>query len=84
MLQRLPDQDGTAQEQLAGALSALYAYLYCLHETDVELPARERAGAMVLFDRWVAAGCPPSSYYLKAEGSHLVRSYAALLAAVYG
>jgi hypothetical protein len=83
LLQRQSGQGGTTVEELVSALSSLYAYLYHVEEGAVELAARERALAMVLSDSWVADGCPPNSPLLVAEGRHLVRSYAALLGAVY-
>jgi hypothetical protein len=38
---------------------------------------------MDLSDEWVALGCPPDSPLLPAGRAALVRSYAALLAAVH-
>ena len=46
-------------------------------------PNRLRARAMDLSDQWVREGCPPGSPLLPAERAALVRSYAALLAAVH-
>ena len=79
-------QHGTgprAHEELAAALRELYAYTY---ETDPELvrPAADlRAEAMEISDRWVADGCDPDDPTLAHERALLVRSYAALLAAVH-
>ncbi len=77
-----PDAAGSA-EPLVTALTQLYAYLYGAAEADVALAARERAAAMDLSDEWVALGCPADSPLLPAERAALVRSYAALLAAVH-
>jgi hypothetical protein len=76
------DAGGNA-EPLVTALTQLYAYLYGAAEADVALAARERAAAMDLSDEWVALGCPADSPLLPAERAALVRSYAALLAAVH-
>jgi hypothetical protein len=72
-----------AHEELVAALRDLYAYTY---ETDPDLvrPAAElRAEAMVISDGWVADGCDPDDPNLARERVVLVRSYAALLAAVH-
>ena len=72
-----------AHEALVAALRDLYAYTY---ETDADLvrPAAElRAEAMDISDRWVADGCDPDDVNLARERALLVRSYAALLAAVH-
>jgi hypothetical protein len=80
------DQHGAgpaAREELVAALRDLYAYTY---ETDPGLvrPAAElRAEAMEISDRWVADGCDPEDPNLARERALLVRSYAALLAAVH-
>ena len=42
-----------------------------------------RTEAMDLSDQWVAEGCRPDSPLLAREHAALVRSYAALLAAVH-
>jgi len=47
------------------------------------LAALERARAMDLSDQWVLEGCQPGSPLLALERAALVRSYAALLAAVH-
>jgi hypothetical protein len=68
---------------LVAALRDLYAYSY---ETDPDLvrPAAElRVEAMDLSDRWVGDGCDPEDPNLARERVLLVRSYAALLAAVH-
>jgi len=46
-------------------------------------PAVHRAKAMDLSDQWVADGCQPDSHLLPLEHAALVRTYAALLAAVH-
>jgi hypothetical protein len=68
---------------LADALAALYAHVYALPAADVAHAARERALAMRYSDQWVADGCDPASPLVAAERAALVRSYAALLAAVH-
>jgi hypothetical protein len=75
-------RDGDRAE-LVGALTALYAYVYDVVPGDVRLAARLRAEAMDVSDAWVAAGCDPLAVSLAEERSLLVRSYAALLAAVH-
>jgi hypothetical protein len=68
---------------LVDALAALYAHVYRVPEIEVRLAARERALAMRHSDRWVAAGCDPESPLIPQERAALIRSYAALLAAVH-
>jgi hypothetical protein len=75
-----PDGDEGA---LIDALAALYAHVYRVPVDDVRLAARERALAMRHSDRWVAEGCDPQSALIPEERAALVRSYAALLAAVH-
>ena len=70
-------------EDLVRALSELYSYTYSVAADDVERAARLRAEAMVVSDRWVAAGCDPADPQLAEERALLVRSFAALLAAVH-
>jgi len=70
-------------DELTDALTALYAHVYRTEATEVRQAAAERAEAMRISDRWVAAGCDPESPALLAERAALVRSYAALLAAVH-
>jgi hypothetical protein len=82
-LQREPSASGATVDDLVDALTALYAYVYGVDRGTVVLAAKERANAMVLSDRWVSDGCPAGSLDLAAEGAALVRSYAALLAAVH-
>jgi hypothetical protein len=68
---------------LVDALTQLYSYLYGEPEETLRAAAEHRARAMDLSDQWVAAGCPSDSPLLPLERAALVRSYAALLAAVH-
>jgi hypothetical protein len=70
-------------EELVDALAALYAYSYAVEPAAVRLAAALRAEAMDVSDRWVTAGCDPGDRLLAEERALLVRSYAALLAAVH-
>lgn len=72
--------DATA---LVEALATLYAYVYSVAQDDVRLAAEQRALAMDYSDRWVREGCDPDSPLVPLERAALVRSYAALLAAVH-
>jgi hypothetical protein len=76
--------DGHADvEPLVTALARLYAHVYEIPLDEAARAARERALAMVDSDRWVAEGCRPESPLVASERRALVRSYAALLAAVH-
>ena len=75
-----PDED---QKPLVDALTDLYAHVYGVAPDTVRPAAAERAAACRISDRWVADGCDPMSPALAAERAALVRSYAALLAAVH-
>ncbi len=75
-------QEGGA-EPLIDALAAVYAYVYGASEDDVRLAAAQRAAAMDISDAWVAAGSASDDPRLGLERAALVRSYAALLAAVH-
>ena len=68
---------------LADALAALYAHVYAVPAADVAPAAQQRALAMRHSDRWVQAGCHMDSPLVAEERAALVRSYAALLAAVH-
>ena len=68
---------------LIGALADLYAYTYEVEHSGVRRAAEPRAEAMDVSDRWVAAGCDPADPLLAEERALLVRSFAALLVAVY-
>ncbi len=69
---------------LVAALRDLYAYCYSVEPEEVQLAAELRAEAMVVSDQWVASGCHPGDPRLARERALLIRSYAALLAAVHG
>ena len=75
----IPDGD----DELVGALVRLYTFLYGEPEAAVRPAAVYRTEAMDLSDQWVAEGCRPDSPLLAREHAALVRSYAALLAAVH-
>jgi hypothetical protein len=70
-------------DALVAALSDLYAYTYSAEPADVRQAASLRAEAMDVSDAWVEAGCDPEDPQLAHERALLVRSYAALLAAVH-
>jgi hypothetical protein len=70
-------------DELVGSVTRLYSYLYGEPEETVRAAAAHRTRAMDLSDRWVAGGCEPDSPLLPQEHAALVRSYAALLAAVH-
>ena len=74
---------GDDPDELVGALTRLYTFLYDEPEAAVRLAAVYRTEAMDLSDQWVAEGCRPDSPLLAREHAALVRSYAALLAAVH-
>jgi hypothetical protein len=76
----VPDGDA---DPLVDALTALYAHVYRVPREAVLVAARERTAAMDLSDRWVDEGCDLHSPLLVDERAALVRSYAALLAAVH-
>ena len=72
-----------AYREVVDALVGLYTFLYGCGPDDARPAARLRAQAMDVSDRWVDAGCDPASPLLDEERVLLVRSYAALLAAVH-
>jgi len=74
---------GGDDRRLIDALSKLYAYVYRVPEASVRTAAEQRALAMRSSDRWVAQGCALASPLIGEERAALVRSYAALLAAVH-
>ena len=76
-------EPGDDRRPLVDALAALYAYVYDVAEPDVRAAAEQRALAMDHSDRWVQEGCDPASPLIGQERAALVRSYAALLAAVH-
>jgi hypothetical protein len=69
--------------RLVDALAALYAHVYAVPLEAVRPAAMERARAMRHSDQWVSEGCSVDSALIAHERSALVRSYAALLAAVH-
>jgi hypothetical protein len=70
-------------EALVAALTDLYAYTYATEPAAVRQAAELRAEAMDVSDAWVERGCSPEDPELARERALLVRSYAALLAAVH-
>ncbi len=72
-----------ARDELADALARLYAFVFEVPECDVRPAAVHRARAMEVSDEWVAQGSRTDSPLLALERAALVRSYAALLAAVH-
>ena len=70
-------------EDLVESVTRLYCYLYGEPTAAIRPAAVERARAMDLSDQWVREGCQPGSPLLPLERAALVRSYAALLAAVH-
>jgi hypothetical protein len=75
-----PNRD---ERQLVAALAALYSYVYRVPEADVTAAAEQRALAMRYSDQWVVEGRDLASPLIAQERAALVRSYAALLAAVH-
>src|SRR5579884_360998 len=77
------EDTGGSEEPLIAALAALYAYVYGVGEAEVRVAAEQRALAMRYSDQWVEEGCDLASPLIEQERAALVRSYAALLAAVH-
>jgi hypothetical protein len=77
------DGGSGSSEELVIALRDIYAYCYSVAPGEVRLAAALRAEAMDVSDRWVEAGSDPEDPLLSQERALLVRSYAALLAAVH-
>jgi hypothetical protein len=76
--------DGAStNEPLVLALVDLYAYTYGADRDELRRAAELRAEAMDVSDRWVEAGSDPENPLLAQERALLIRSYAALLAAVH-
>ncbi len=71
------------ERPLIDALAALYSYAYGVPEPTVRLAAEQRALAMRYSDQWVSEGRDIDSPLIAQERAALVRSYAALLAAVH-
>lgn len=80
---REAQQHDGGDAELVDALTALYAHVYRVPPDTVRLAASERAAAMIVSDKWVADGRDPDSPALADEQATLVRSHAALLAAVH-
>ncbi len=75
--------DADGEGPLIDALAALYAYVYGAEEAAVRPAGAFRAEAMRYSDRWVREGCSTASPLIERERAALIRSYAALLAAVH-
>jgi hypothetical protein len=75
--------DSGDPQPLVDALSRLYAFVFGIDEMALWPAAEHRARAMDISDQWVDEGCRMDSPLLPAERAALVRSYAALLAAVH-
>jgi hypothetical protein len=75
--------DAAIRAGLVEALATLYAYVYRAPQDAVRPAAEQRVVAMDLSDRWVEQGCRLPSPLVEQERAALVRSYAALLAAVH-
>jgi hypothetical protein len=75
--------DAEPRQELVASLTRLYCYIYDEPEAALRPAAVHRARAMDLSDQWIREGCQPDSGLLPLEHAALVRSYAALLAAVH-
>jgi hypothetical protein len=77
--------DGSAAGDgaLVDALAALYSHVYGVPGETVRVAAEQRALAMRDSDEWIRQGCSLESPLIARERAALVRSYAALLAAVH-
>lgn len=75
--------DDGDERPLINALAALYAYVYGADDDAVRPAGMFRAEAMRYSDRWVREGCSMASPLIERERAALIRSYAALLAAVH-
>jgi hypothetical protein len=77
-------EDGSSDDSaLVDALADLYAYVYSVEVAAVRTAGKQRAEAMRYSDQWVREGCHMESPLIEQERAALVRSYAALLAAVH-
>ena len=76
-------EDAEPSEELVESLTRLYCYLYGEPEAALRPAAVHRARAMDLSDQWVREGRRLDSRLLPLEHAALVRSYAAMLAAVH-
>jgi hypothetical protein len=74
---------GVAADDLVESVTRLYCYLFSEPEAEVRPAAVHRVRAMGLSDQWVREGCLPGSLLLPLVRAALVRTYAALLAAVH-
>ncbi len=70
------------EDELTQALVALYSYVYEVPAETVRSAAEQRARAMDVSDRWVAAGCDRNDPLLAEERRLLVASFSALRGAV--
>ena len=77
------EDSGEDESSLVAALSGLYSFVYGVAQDDVAAAAEQRMVAMRYSDRWVREGCEETSPLVAEEHAALVRSYAALLAAVH-
>ena len=78
------DEDGGGDDgPLVDALAALYAYVYGVEEAAVRPAGEQRAEAMGYSDQWVREGCSMANPLIERVRAALIRSYAALLAAVH-
>jgi hypothetical protein len=71
-----------AGDELVDALARLYAFVFGVPESAVRPAAFHRCRAMKISDQWVTEGMRSDSPLLAWERTVLVRSYAALLAAI--
>jgi hypothetical protein len=84
LVQHGPGDGGEqSHRELVDALVRLYTFLYRTEPAEVAPAAALRVEAMDVSDRWVAEGCGLDSPLVARERALLVRSYAALLAAVH-
>ena len=70
-------------DELVESVTRLYCYLFGETAAVVRPAAAHRVQAMDLSDQWVREGCRTDSPLLPLERAALVRTYAALLAAVH-
>ena len=74
---------GVVADDLVESVTRLYCYLFGEPEAEIRPTAMHRVRAMGLSDQWVREGCLPGSPLLPLVRAALVRTYAALLAAVH-
>ncbi len=75
-------EEGDAQP-LVDALARLYAFTFGIDEAALRPAAEHRARAMDMVDQWVTEGRLMDSPLLPSMRAALVRSYAAMMAAVH-